>query len=90
MDQTSRDAGRGDLAQDPGTSEVEAEERDNTARAARIDAAFADLWAEHLRAACIQATREQEGEAGIYEACRRAFREGYHAGAAGDALAARA
>lgn len=72
---------RSGLSGDPGSTEVQAEAQDNVARAAQLDATFADLWAQHLRAACVEATREHQGEAGLFEACRRAFREGYHCGA---------
>lgn len=65
---------------DPGVSEVTMEELENETRAQRIDTAFANLWEEHLQDACTKAMRDHTGEAGLFEACRRAFREGFHVG----------
>jgi hypothetical protein len=61
-------------------SEITAERQENAAEAAAIDAYFMDLWASHLREICLLPTRDDPGEAGLQEACRRAFREGYRAG----------
>lgn len=66
---------------DPGTSEVQAEAMDNTRQAEGIDDAFADRWAEHLQAACLKAVEDDPSERGVFEACRRAYREGFLAGA---------
>ena len=71
---------------DPGTNEVQAEAVDNTRQAEGIDAAFADRWTEHLQAACLKAVEDDPSERGVYEACRRAFREGFLSGARGTTL----
>ena len=68
---------------DPGTSETGLEEMENIARATAIDAIFAEAWSGHLEAACRHAVETAAGEDGLAEACRRAFREGFHTGAAG-------
>lgn len=76
----SRGAEQGEQYVDPGTAEAVAEEQDNRVRAEVVDEAFADRWAAHLRAVCVQPVLEDPSEASMYEACRRAFREGFHLG----------
>ena len=68
---------------DPGTMEVQVEKVENIQQAEAIDAAFAARWTEHLQAACHKAVADEPGDAGLFEACRRAFREGFHTGARG-------
>ncbi len=83
MDETgARGAGEFPQGTDSGMPRAVTDERANAARAQAIDSTFAHIWEEHLRVACIQAMSEAAGEEGLFEACRRAFREGYHVGAA--------
>ena len=68
---------------DPGTAEVVAEAQDNRTRAEIVDETFAEQWAGHLREVCVRPVLDDPSEASMYEACRRAFREGFHLGAGG-------
>lgn len=65
---------------DLGGTEIAAEGRENADWAAMVDSLFAERWDESLRELSTQALRAETNEAGLKEACRRIFREGFSAG----------